>query len=52
MLTRAFEKRQIGDYLHTMVITEAEAGEMLKDGRAFLAEFVDYLKRTGFLSDE
>jgi hypothetical protein len=25
---------------------------MLNDGRVFLAESVDYLKRTGFLGDE
>lgn len=36
-LNRAFEKRQIGDYEYTFVISENEAEEMLRRG----TEFVD-----------
>jgi hypothetical protein len=49
-LNRAFEKRQIGDYKHTFVITKEEASEVLENGREFLTEVVDYLQENKFLS--
>lgn len=40
-LNRAFEKRQIGDYEYTFVISENEAKQMLQSGK----EFVDKIAR-------
>ena len=40
-LNRAFEKRQIGDYDYTFVISEKEAEQMLQSGK----EFVDAIAR-------
>ena len=48
-LNRAFEKRQIGDYGHTFVISEAEAEEILRSGEVFVREVAGYLKRKGLL---
>ena len=44
-LNRAFEKRQIGDYEYTFVISKNEAEEMLKNGRKFVNEITYYLKK-------
>ena len=35
-LNRAFEKRQIGDYEYTFVISHAEAEQMLQTGKEFV----------------
>jgi len=43
-LNRAFEKRQIGDYEHSFVITEKEAREILENGDQFVEEVIRYLK--------
>jgi len=48
-LNRAFEKRQLGDYEYTFVISEMEAKEMLASGRRFVEEIVRYLKEKNFL---
>ena len=40
-LNRAFEKRQIGDYEYTFVISEDEAEQVLQSGK----EFVDTVAR-------
>jgi uncharacterized protein (UPF0332 family) len=43
-LNKAFEKRQIGDYEYTFVISEDEAREILTSGRRFVERVVQYLK--------
>lgn len=43
-LTRAFEKRQFSDYEYTFVITNEDAEEILKEGKAFIASVVSFLK--------
>ncbi|CAD7768558.1 hypothetical protein FHEFKHOI_00323 [Candidatus Methanoperedenaceae archaeon GB50] len=43
-LNRAFEKRQLGDYEYTFVISKIEAEEMLESGKKFVDEIVQYLK--------
>ncbi|MDA8215612.1 MAG: HEPN domain-containing protein [Nitrospiraceae bacterium] len=43
-LTRAFEKRQFSDYEYTFVITREDAEEILKEGKAFIASVISYLK--------
>jgi len=42
-LNRAFEKRQLGDYEYTFVITEEEAKEILTAGEKFVETIVRYL---------
>lgn len=48
-LNRAFEKRQLGDYEYTFVISKGEAGEILEEGKIFVNEIVQYLKERDFL---
>ncbi len=48
-LNRAFEKRQIGDYEYTFVISEEEAVEILTNGRKFVEDVCKYLKEKGVL---
>ena len=43
-LNRAFEKRQIGDYEYTFVITKTETEKMLKSGKKFVEKIVQHLK--------
>jgi len=43
-LNRAFEKRQIGDYEYTFVITEDEAEEILMGGKKFVEAIARHLK--------
>jgi uncharacterized protein (UPF0332 family) len=43
-LNKAFEKRQIGDYEYTFVITKMEAGEVLKNGKKFVEKIAQQLK--------
>ncbi len=45
-LTKAFEKRQIGDYEFTFVITNEDAKETIKEGKEFLTAVLKYLKAT------
>jgi uncharacterized protein (UPF0332 family) len=47
--SKAFEKRQVGDYESAKVITEDEAEEVLEEGTGFIEEIVKYLKKTGHL---
>jgi uncharacterized protein (UPF0332 family) len=42
-LNRAFEKRQIGDYEHTFVISKDEAKELLEKGKDFVEKVIQYL---------
>lgn len=48
-LNRAFEKRQIGDYGHTFVISEKEAKDILSNGNIFAEEINQYLKEKKIL---
>lgn len=48
-LNRAFEKRQLGDYEYTFVISEDEAKEILDKSKDFVENIVQYLKRMGIL---
>jgi len=45
---RAFEKRQLGDYEYTFVISKSEAKEMLEQGKEFVEKIVQYLKEEGW----
>ncbi|MCP4259559.1 MAG: HEPN domain-containing protein [Planctomycetes bacterium] len=42
-LNRAFEKRQIGDYEYTFVISEEEAEQMLQSGKEFVNTITRFL---------
>lgn len=48
-LHRAFEKRQLGDYEYTFVISEDEAREILDKSKDFVEEIIQYLKSRRFL---
>lgn len=41
---RAFEKRQIGDYEYTFVMSKAEAEELLENGKNFVERVIQFLK--------
>ncbi|MBD3286710.1 HEPN domain-containing protein [candidate division WOR-3 bacterium] len=45
-LTRAFEKRQAGDYEYTFVISAEEAEMLFGEGRDFVDRIIKYLKLT------
>ena len=42
-LNRAFEKRQIGDYEYTSLISDEEAEEILSNGRQFINTIENWL---------
>ena len=42
-LNRAFEKRQIGDYGYTFVVSEEEAVQMLRYGKEFIDKITSWL---------
>ena len=46
-LNRAFEKRQIGDYEYTFVISEDEAEQMLQSGKEFVNSIARFLNING-----
>lgn len=48
-LYRAFEKRQIGDYEYTFVISKEEAEEILENGKKFVDEITQHLKEKKIL---
>ena len=48
-LNRAFEKRQLGDYEYTFVISKREAEELLESGKKFVNEIVQHLKEKKIL---
>ena len=48
-LNRAFEKRQLGDYEYTFVMSQTEAEDMLKSGRKFVDKIVQHLKKKKIL---
>jgi uncharacterized protein (UPF0332 family) len=43
-LNRAFEKRQIGDYEYTFVISQEEAEQMLRSGEEFVSNITRWLE--------
>ena len=45
-LNRAFEKRQLGDYEYTLVISKSEAEEIFEKGKDFVDKVVQYLKQS------
>jgi len=42
-LNRAFEKRQMGDYEYTFVISDEEAEELLQNGKEFVKAIAGWL---------
>jgi uncharacterized protein (UPF0332 family) len=44
-LNRAFEKRQIGDYEYTSLISNEEAAEILDSGRQFINTLENWLNK-------
>ena len=48
-LNRAFEKRQIGDYEYTFVISKSEAEEIFKNGEMFVEKISQHLKEKKIL---
>ena len=48
-LSKAFEKRQLGDYEYTFVLSKGEAEEILKKGKNFVDKIVQYLKQKKLL---
>ena len=44
-LNRAFEKRQLGDYEYTLVISKGEAEEIFEKSTDFVDQIVQYLKQ-------
>ena len=47
-LNRAFEKRQLGDYGYTFVVSKEEAEEMFESGQNFIQEITNYLKEKSY----
>jgi uncharacterized protein (UPF0332 family) len=48
-LNKAFEKRQLGDYEYTFVISEDEAWEILEQGKHFVESVIRYLEKSEFI---
>lgn len=48
-LNRAFEKRQLGDYEYTFVISEDEAREILDQSKHFVESVILYLEKNEFI---
>ena len=48
-LNRAFEKRQLGDYEYTFVISEGEAWEILDQDKHFVESVSLYLEKNEFI---
>jgi uncharacterized protein (UPF0332 family) len=48
-LNKAFEKRQIGDYEYTFVITKMEAEEILESGKKLVETITQHLKEKKIL---
>ena len=48
-LNKAFEKRQIGDYEYTFILSKEEAEELLINGKKFVRDMVRYLKDNNVL---
>lgn len=48
-LSRAFEKRQLGDYEHGFIITQDEASDLIERSSEFIDRIEAYLKTNHFL---
>ena len=48
-LNKAFEKRQIGDYEYTFVISKVEAKEIFENGKKFIEQITQHLKEKKLL---
>ncbi len=48
-LNKAFEKRQIGDYEYTFVISKNEAKDILKNGEKFIEKIIQHLREKKIL---
>ena len=48
-LNRAFEKRQLGDYEYTFVISQDEAKSMLEKGKIFTEKIISWLQKNQVL---
>jgi len=48
-LNKAFEKRQIGDYEYTFVISKVEAKEIFENGKKFIERITQHLKEKKIL---
>ncbi len=48
-LNRAFEKRQLGDYEYTFVISKDESEEILEKSTEFVEKIIQYLKESEFI---
>ncbi|MCD6169321.1 MAG: hypothetical protein J7J76_02065 [Candidatus Latescibacteria bacterium] len=48
-LNRAFEKRQLGDYEYTFVMSKREAEEMLESRKKFVDGIVQHLNKKEIL---
>ena len=48
-LNRVFEKRQLGDYEYTFVISKEEAEEILEKSKNFVEKIIQYLEKNEFL---
>ncbi len=48
-LNKAFEKRQIGDYEYTFVISKMEAKEIFENGEKFIEKIIQHLKEKKIL---
>jgi len=48
-LNKAFEKRQIGDYEYTFVISKVEAKEIFENGKKFIEQITQHLKEKKIL---
>jgi uncharacterized protein (UPF0332 family) len=48
-LNRAFEKRQLGNYEYTFVISENEAREILEQSKHFVERVIRYLEKSEFI---
>jgi uncharacterized protein (UPF0332 family) len=48
-LNKAFEKRQIGDYEYTFVISKMEAEEILESGKKLVETIIQHLKEKKIL---
>ena len=46
---RGFEKRQLGDYEYTCVISKEEAREILEKGKDFVVKITEYLKDAKYM---
>ena len=44
-INQAFEKRQLGDYEYTLVISKTEAKEILESGKEFVKKIALFLKK-------